>query len=56
VIIYALLGYFIIAIKIRKLPWQNIQNVLNKDRTEVVGEFKEQTEIAELCGNLPDQF
>jgi len=36
-----------------KLPWQNIPNIANKDRTEVVGEFKVKTEIAEICDTLP---
>jgi hypothetical protein len=39
-----------------KLPWQNLQNIGDRDRTEVVGEYKVKTELTELCKDLPAEF
>lgn len=47
VIIYCITG---------KLPWQNLQNIGDKDRTVAVGEVKMQTEISAICKDLPHEF
>ncbi|CAD8082907.1 unnamed protein product [Paramecium primaurelia] len=39
-----------------KLPWQNLQNIGDRDRTDVVGEVKQKTEISELCKDVPSEF
>lgn len=39
-----------------RLPWQNLQNIGDRDRTEVVGEVKVKTEVSELCKDLPSEI
>ncbi|KAM3131642.1 hypothetical protein pb186bvf_016306 [Paramecium bursaria] len=48
--------YVIIYLTLGKLPWQNLQNIGDRDRTIVVGEVKIQTPTAQLCKDLPIQF
>ncbi|CAD8143420.1 unnamed protein product [Paramecium pentaurelia] len=50
------LMYVIIYLILGKLPWQNLQNIGDKDRTVVVGEVKMQTSIQQLCKDLPPPF
>ncbi|CAD8134137.1 unnamed protein product [Paramecium octaurelia] len=50
------LMYVIIYLILGKLPWQNLQNIGDKDRTIVVGEVKMQTTISQLCKDLPPAF
>jgi casein kinase I family protein HRR25 len=38
------------------LPWQNLQNVTDDERTIKVGELKLRIDLAELCKDLPVQF
>ncbi|CAD8045530.1 unnamed protein product [Paramecium primaurelia] len=48
--------YVIIYLILGKLPWQNLQNIGDKDRTIAVGEVKMSTTIETLCKELPIQF
>ncbi|CAD8055776.1 unnamed protein product [Paramecium primaurelia] len=48
--------YVIIYLILGKLPWQNLQNIGDKDRTVAVGEVKMSTSIDTLCKELPIQF
>ncbi|CAD8065708.1 unnamed protein product [Paramecium sonneborni] len=48
--------YVIIYLILGKLPWQNLQNIGEKDRTIAVGEVKMNTTIDSLCKELPIQF
>ncbi|CAD8071373.1 unnamed protein product [Paramecium sonneborni] len=48
--------YVIIYLILGKLPWQNLQNIGDKDRTMAVGEVKMNTTIDVLCKELPIQF
>ncbi|CAD8049712.1 unnamed protein product [Paramecium sonneborni] len=50
------LMYVIIYLILGKLPWQNLQNIGDKDRTIAVGEVKMQTSIQQLCKDLPSPF
>ncbi|KAM3127812.1 hypothetical protein pb186bvf_020091 [Paramecium bursaria] len=42
--------------KSRQLPWQNMQNVTDEERTLKVGDMKQKIDSKELCKDLPIQF
>lgn len=42
--------------KSRQLPWQNMQNVSDEDRTIKVGEMKMSIDSKELCKDVPNEF
>lgn len=43
-------------IKSRQLPWQNMQNVTDEERTTKVGEMKMTIDPRELCKDVPIEF
>jgi len=42
--------------KSRQLPWQNMQNVSDEERTVKVGEMKMNIDPRELCKDVPIEF
>ncbi|KAL4502231.1 hypothetical protein ABPG72_000466 [Tetrahymena utriculariae] len=50
------LGYVMIFLLKGHLPWQNLQNVTDKDKTQVVGDIKAKTKSTDLCKDLPNEF
>ncbi|KAM3144750.1 hypothetical protein pb186bvf_003059 [Paramecium bursaria] len=50
------LGYMLIFLYKGQLPWQNLQNVSDKDKTKIVGRMKMAIEPEELCKDLPKEF
>lgn len=57
ILIYFMKGYVCKwHIKSRRLPWQNLQNVTDEERTQKVGELKISIDSRELCKELPIEF
>ncbi|CAD8152447.1 unnamed protein product [Paramecium pentaurelia] len=50
------IGYMIIYMYKGTLPWQTYHNVAEKDKTKMVGQIKQQTQIEELCKDCPQEF
>ncbi|CAD8142911.1 unnamed protein product [Paramecium octaurelia] len=50
------LGYMLVFLYKGSLPWQNLQNVSDKEKTKVVGKMKMQILIEELCKDMPNEF
>ncbi|CAD8076673.1 unnamed protein product [Paramecium sonneborni] len=50
------LGYMLVFLYKGSLPWQNLQNVSDKEKTKVVGKMKMQILIEELCKEMPNEF
>ncbi|CAD8063348.1 unnamed protein product [Paramecium sonneborni] len=50
------IGYMIIYMYKGILPWQIYHNVAEKEKTKIVGQIKQQTQIEELCNDCPQEF
>lgn len=50
------MGYMLVFLYKGNLPWQNLQNVSDKEKTKVVGRMKMQIEIQDLCKDMPSEF
>jgi serine/threonine protein kinase len=49
-------GYMLIYLLKKKLPWQGLKKTKDKDQTKMIGECKMKTSLALLCDKLPSCF
>lgn len=49
-------GYMLIYLITKKLPWQGLKKQENVDQTKIIGECKKNTPLDILCKNLPNCF
>ncbi|CAD8045666.1 unnamed protein product [Paramecium sonneborni] len=50
------LGYVFIYLLRGNLPWQNITSSSDKEKTKLVGKFKMELDLKDLCKGLPSEF
>ncbi|CAD8139848.1 unnamed protein product [Paramecium octaurelia] len=50
------LGYVFIYLLRGNLPWQNVVSQSDKEKTKLVGKFKMELELKDLCKGLPNEF
>lgn len=50
------LGYMLVYLYKGVLPWQNMQNVSDRDKAKAVGKMKMSMNTRDLCKDMPNMF